>query len=346
MSKFLHRFGAALLLASLQGAPAVVLARPMSSFAECAAIAADSDRLACYDRAAGRTDTPASASGPSPANAKKAASPATAASAKGSLIDSAWEFDPASSPYVVRPYEANYLLVARHSNNVNTAPFSPLFQAAGPQEDIDNTEAKFQISFKGRLWTTDDRRWGAWFGYTQQSHWRMYDPASSRPFRETIYMPELFVSYRPGLEYGGFHWRLLNFGVNHQSNGRSDTLSRSWNRLFAKFGVERDNLVLVADAWYRIKESADEDDNPDITDYYGHGSLTATYKWREQSFSLMGRGNLSTGKGAVQATWMSHKLLGPLRAYVQAFSGYGESLIDYNWNQKTIGAGIALNDAF
>jgi len=346
MSQSTHRFAAAVLLAALQGAPVVVFADETSRFAECAAIAADRERLVCYDRAAGRATDPTTASSPPPASVERAAPPATVAKARASLIDAAWEFDPKSSAHVVRLYEPNYFLLARYSDNVNTAPFSSVLQAAGEPEQIDDTEAKFQISLKARLWTTDDRRWGAWFAYTQQSHWQIYSAATSRPFRETNYMPELFMSYRPGLEYGGFHWRLLNFGLTHQSNGRSGTLSRGWNRLFAEFGVERDKLVLTARAWYRIKESADQEDNPDITDYYGYGSLSATYKWRDQSFSLMGRGNFSTGKGAFQATWMSHELLGPLRAYVQFFSGYGESLIDYNWNQKTIGAGIAFNDAF
>lgn len=40
-------------------------------------------------------------------------------------------------------------------------------------------------------------------------------------------MPELFVSWRPGIDLGGgFHWNLLNVGYNHQSNGRSDVISR------------------------------------------------------------------------------------------------------------------------
>jgi phospholipase A1 len=26
------------------------------------------------------------------------------------------------------------------------------------------------------------------------------------------------------------------------------------------------------------------------------------------------------------------------------FSGYGDSMIDYNWNQNIVGIGIALND--
>jgi phospholipase A1/A2 len=347
MTRPSHALGAAIALALLGTGAAFAQGVP-SAVADCAAISADSERLACYDRAAGRppappsTDRPAGAA-PSEATGDKPAQAAGALRAPASLIDSAWGFEQGSNRYVIDLYNQNYLLFARWTDNVNTAPYQPIFQAAGQQENIDATEAKFQISFKIRLWTTDDRRWGVWAAYTQQNQWQVYNDDISRPFRETNYMPELFVSYRPGIDLGGgFQWNLLNVGYTHQSNGRSDTLSRSWDRIIATFGFERENFALLAKAWYPFNYN---EDNPDITDYYGYGSLTGIYKWRGHSFSLMARGNLSKGKGAAELTWMSPRLLGPLRAYVQGFTGYGESMIDYNWNQTTIGAGVALNDA-
>ncbi len=342
-----HHLGAAIALALL-GTDAAFAQGVPSAIADCASIPVDSERLACYDRAAGRSpaprspDAPPSADRPTPVPER----PAPAAGAlrvPASLIDTAWGFEQGSNRYIIDLYNQNYLLVARYTDSVNSAPYQQIFQAAGEQENLDNTEAKFQISFKLRLWTTDDRRWGVWAAYTQQNQWQVYNADVSRPFRETNYMPELFVSYRPGLALGGgFNWNLLNVGFLHQSNGRSDTLSRSWNRIIATFGFERENFALLAKAWYPFSY---EDDNPDITDYYGYGSLTGIYKWRNHSFSLMARGNLSKGKGAAELTWMSPRLLGPLRVYVQGFTGYGESLIDYNWNQSTIGIGISLNDA-
>jgi outer membrane phospholipase A len=40
--------------------------------------------------------------------------------------------------------------------------------------------------------------------------------------------------------------------------------------------------------------------------------------------------------------WTTPPLIGPFRGYVQVFPGYGESLVDCDWNPSTIGIGIAL----
>lgn len=260
-----------------------------------------------------------------------------------SLIDAAWGFDPDSDRYSIQLYRPNYLLLASHSTRPNEAPFELLFDALeNPDGELKSTEAEFQLSFKARLWTTENRRFGIWAAYTQNSQWQVYNDELSRPFRETNYQPELIASFSPDLSFGDVHWQLFNFGYNHQSNGRSDPISRSWDRLIAEFGIERGNFALLVRPWIVINDGGD--DNPDITDYYGHGDITAVYKWRGNSFALMGRGNLSTEKGAARLTWTSPPFLGPLRGYVSAFTGYGESMIDYDWKQNVFGIGIALND--
>ena len=195
-----------------------------------------------------------------------------------SLLDAAWGFAPDSRKAYVRLYQPNYLLFARYTDDVNNAPYEPLFDAFAEDGDFEDIEAKFQLSFKGRLLTSDDRRWGLWFAYTQQSQWQVYAEDISRPFRETNYMPELFGSFRPGVELGELRLELLNFGFTHQSNGRADPISRSWDRLFVEAGIERDDFAVVARAWTRIEPSNYEDDNPDITDYLGYGQVTALYR--------------------------------------------------------------------
>jgi phospholipase A1 len=341
---------------TLMAAPALALAQATpTALADCAAIAIDSERLACFDRLSGRA--PAPRPQPAPAAAPVAeptgttnniAAPPAAPGGSGSMYDKAWSFDPSTPRYDISLYAPNYFLFGRYTTDLNTAPFDPLVGGGvlAPGTTLDSTEAAFQLSFKFRLWTTDDRRWGAWAAYTQQSQWQLYNDSgnASRPFRETNYMPELILSYKPGVEWSGLQWNLVNLAFNHQSNGRSDKISRSWNRIIASFGVESGSLGILGRLWWRIPESADSDDNPTISDYYGWGDISAIYKWRGQSFSGSIRGNPSTGKGAGQLTWTTQPLLGPLRGYVKVFSGYGESLIDYNWNQTTFGVGVTLND--
>ena len=316
--------------------------------AACLEIADTAERLACFDREIGAAVHGATAAVPPPPAAPDARNGRGFRSRRvpASLIDAAWGFLPDSKPAYVRLDQPNYILFGRYTTDVNTAPYQPLLDAFAQEDDFQHVEAKFQLSIKGRLATTDDHRWGLWFAYTQLSLWQMYSSDMSHPFRETNYEPEIFGSFRPGIDVGGMQWNLLNFGYNHQSNGRSDPISRSWDRLFVEAGFERDNFVLLARAWTRINPPDDEDDNPDILDYYGYGEVTGFYKWRDNSFTLMGRGNLSTGKGAAQFTWATRPLLGPMRGYLQVFTGYGESMIDYNWNQTTIGLGVTVNDRF
>jgi phospholipase A1 len=337
----------------------IVAAAPMAGAAaavpgaECLSVPGESARLACFERAvgaaardqAGATEAASAARvEPATALAPAAAQAAAPEPVQPSLIETTWGFLPDSRKAYVRLHQPNYLLFARYSSDVNRGPYEPLFEAFGEDYDFENVEAKFQVSVKGRLATTDDRRWGLWFAYTQQNQWQVYADDISSPFRETNYMPELFGSFRPGVELGGLEFNLLNFGYNHQSNGRADPISRSWDRLFVEGGFERGDFALLVRAWTRIELSDAEDDNPDILDYMGHGQVTALYRWRDNTFTLMGRGNLSTGKGAAQFAWTSQPVLGPLRVHFQLFSGYGESLIDYDWNQTTVGLGVTLND--
>lgn len=339
MSKVSHETRLALIVAAVAAAPAGLAETPG---AECLDFIVDEQRLDCFDqairKAVNRTAAASEAGALAPAAATTIMPPPL------SLLDRAWVVDPESRKALVRLYHPNYGLFGRYTTDVNTAPYEPLFDAFAEEGDFDSVEAKFQLSFKARLWADDDRDLGVWFAYTQQNQWQVYNSDLSSPFRETNYMPELFVNLRPGIEFGDWRFNQLNFGFNHQSNGRADPISRSWDRLFVEAGIERGDFALLAKAWARVRLGDDEDDNPDITDYLGYGELTGIWKWNDNSFTAMLRGNPATGKGAGQFTWMSPPLWGPMKAYVQVFSGYGESMIDYDWNQTTFGVGVALND--
>ena len=60
-----------------------------------------------------------------------------------------------------------------------------------------------------------------WVGYTQQSHWQVYNSEASRPFRETNYEPEVMLAFHPDRRLLGFDWRLLDVSLVHQYNARA-----------------------------------------------------------------------------------------------------------------------------
>ena len=185
-----------------------------------------------------------------------------------------------------------------------------------------------------------------WFGYTQRVNWQVYNTRNSRPIRETNYEPEAILTFGTGNEGNGF--KLINLGLVHQSNGRTESDSRGWNRVYGQGGWEWDRLSMLARLWYRIPESGN-DDNPDIKDYLGRGDLVTRYQTAGGYVtSMLVRHSLQSipGRGFVQLDWATPllKTLGVARFHVQLSSGYGETLIDYNHKQNTIGVGVSFGD--
>lgn len=351
-----------------------------SSPGACTAITADAERLACYDAALSRKapDTQRADAAAAAASAEIKAKEkvqkdetltvserarravdglfgkdldedaAIANAGKGSLLDRRWELakDSKLGPFQLRAYKPIYLFPAFWTSNKNETPHSPNpNNTVTVPEPLDNIEAKFQLSFKTKiaenLFGDNGDIWG---GYTQSSRWQVYNAENSRPFRETNYEPEVMLVFRNNYSILGWKGRMTGLQLNHQSNGRSDPLSRSWNRVILNFGLDRDNWALTVRPWYRIPEDDKDDNNADIEDYVGRADATLVYNRNGHEVALMARHSLRSGDrshGALQLDW-GFPINNLLRGHVQVFDGYGESLIDYNHRATYIGLGISL----
>lgn len=354
----------------------------------CAAIGLDVERLACYDNAFARrpTDTARADSDADSAREKRAAraareirqgegNPAVtrarlvagnlfstdtgddalieriANAGKGGLLDSRWELarDSKLGNFNLRAYKPVYLLPAVWNSSPNRHPTSSDPNVPAQPVSLKSVEAKFQVSFKTKaLENLIGSNGDLWMGYTQTSHWQVYQGDDSRPFRESNYEPEVMLVFRNnyGLP-GGWRGRMLGIGMNHQSNGRADPLSRSWNRVMLNIGMDREDWALTVRPWWRLSDGSD-DDNPGIGNYMGRADATLVHVRDGHEFALMARHSLRTGgdsRGALQFDW-GFPLTRTLRGHVQVFDGYGESLIDYNHRSTQVGLGISLLEWF
>ncbi|MET0988538.1 MAG: phospholipase A [Steroidobacteraceae bacterium] len=243
--------------------------------------------------------------------------------------------------FALTPYRPNYILPATYLDNADFSPYAEF----GDSGKIKDVEAKYQLSVRTLIWPKMfQSNVDAWVAFTLQSYWQVYASDISAPFRETNYEPEFFVS--TPLKWDVLGWRLhrLNFGLVHQSNGRSEPLSRSWNRVFGQLTAEQGNAALYAKAWWRIPEDDEDDDNPHIERYMGQGEFGGAYHWGNHTVALIIKNNFrSENKSGVQLDW-SFPLTHHLKGYVQLYSGYGENLIDGPNNQNRVGLGLMLTD--
>ncbi len=261
----------------------------------------------------------------------------------------------------LRAYYPNYV-VASHTDKVPRGDPALDGFYGGEQEYI-QTETKFQISLRADYMTE-------WFGfsqmwtgaYTQTSYWQIF--IESAPFRETNYKPEFFVTVPFYHKLDAIGLKAVSFGYKHASNGQPDnpdsngtkadrdyddgpytgSRSRSWNRLYTRAYFQWDSFFAEVTAWYRFEEDFAEDDNPDILDYYGHGEVELGYIHKKLLTRLTIRPSLSSGNVSGELE-MSYPI--PLSENIfffgQVFSGYGQSLIDYNQHVNQVGFGLSIS---
>jgi phospholipase A1 len=269
-----------------------------------------------------------------------------------SLMSKYWELEPSDKRGVFNfvGYQPNYVLPIHVTDHINRAPQSPT-QAAVPEPDYRREEAEFQLSLRTKL-VQDVPLIGGdfWVAFTQQAFWQIYNNADSKPFRNTDYQPEAIYVLPTSQGWRqlpfGWQWRYTQLGLAHQSNGQSDPLSRSWNRVYIGTGFERGDWSLTARYNQRLNEPLASDNNPDLVMYRGRTELQLNWAHGLQTASLFYRNNFKNAKyGATQLEWtypIFREQPNGLRWFLQAFSGFGETLTDYNFRQTSIGAGVTF----
>lgn len=231
--------------------------------------------------------------------------------------------DAARAPHnpALSTHRANYLIIGPED--------SP---AAG------NTTTKFQLSLKydtGANW---------YLAYGQRVYWDITRP--SGPVLDMSFEPEIYYEWRPrfaAAERWGLHQVYLGFG--HESNGKRGADSRAWNRAYAEPQFRWGGLFLEPRVW--IITSTDEQ-NRDIADYAGYADLVIGYETATgQRWSLTGRQGAQHGSLRLDLSLPAQALFPENRMrprlYVQAWTGYGETLLYYDLRTTAIRLGIEFH---
>ena len=245
--------------------------------------------------------------------------------------------------YAISFYEPTYILPGYYSSRVS--PYYAENPGNTPDDiEVNHTDFKGQMSF---VFPMIDRFFIQHLSfnaaYTQLIYWQLY--SKSPYFRETNYEPRLFFSYH-------FHhnW-LFNLGMDHQSNGRGGVglsgMERSWNRLYADIEFSGEQWLVIMEPWLPVLKKYSSDlHNPDIDKYMGYGRIILAYQFNDgQELSLTSRNVFSSGfrRGALELNY-AFPVHRNVRGFLQVFSGYGQSLIEYNHYTNAVGLGIALSD--
>lgn len=231
----------------------------------------------------------------------------------------------------------NYVLPYYYTQS----PYQSVYNGNTPNNQaIMRNEFKAQMSLRATVWhDIFNTQTSLNIAYTQLMYWQFY--AKSQYFRETNYEPSVFLAYK----YGSSGWE-TRLGAVHQSNGRGGSLERSWNRVYIDQIYRCENLYGSIEGWMLVDKSNSSNlHNPDITDYLGHGRWRFAYSWKKIVLSFMSRNNFESGfKRGAEELAISYPISKQFRLFVQGFSGYGQSLIEYDHYTNAVGVGISYGE--
>lgn len=244
--------------------------------------------------------------------------------------------------FAITFYKPTYLLPFYHTGS----PYTSVYHGNIPSGNkINQNEIKYQLSFKVPLWKNILSHANTlYLGYTQLSYWQAYNSKSF--FRETDYEPEIFLANEINLAlFHKWYFNFLNIGAVHQSNGFGNHLERSWNRIYLEAISSTEYWMVSIKPWIVFHDSTMLANNPNIASYLGYGQVTIACKFREQVISLQAHSFIEAGgrHATAELTW-SFPITSYLNGYLQIFSGYGQSLIEYNHRTNSAGIGIALSN--
>jgi phospholipase A1 len=195
--------------------------------------------------------------------------------------------------------------------------------------------------------------------YSHTAFWQIYTQSS--PFREINYNPEFFIDF-PIDDNSIFKFRSFRFAIAHISNGQGniekanipDNLktieelepylknrSRSVNYIYGTISMQYKSLILDTKLWIPYF-GEDLSDNPDLIEYYGLLKFKGSYFYGKNLTTVTVGGNLLKGRGSLSATY-SYPIYDSLYFYTKFFTGYGESMIDYNNYVTKLSVGFSFS---
>lgn len=207
-------------------------------------------------------------------------------------------------------------------------------------------DAKFQLSYRIRLWEFSDS-WNLFLSQTHKADWAITTEKSA-PFMEHNFNPEIHLRWKTPDNY--LYLKHAQIGIEHESTGVADSLSRAWNRftgqvewtINSKNQTKPWHVHTYLRGWYIFDK--DEDNNSDIGAHLGYGEFGLSYT--VHALPKVPAKSVLALTARFRSFMLEYAFNGPgpdFLWYVQYWHGRGEWLVGYKEDTNIVRAGIRFH---